>query len=714
MNRNLWKLLIVIGFLASVGLVYFFELHYYFTLESLKEHHETLVSYYDVNTFIFLMVFFLLYVFSVAVSIPGATVLTLAAGSIMGLAVGTIFVSFASTIGATLAFLVARFLFRDFVQEKFAHKLGPINVGIKKEGAFYLFSLRLVPVFPFFLINLLTGLTSLKTSTFFIASQVGMLPGTIVYINAGTQLAQIERVGDILSPGLIGSFLMIAIFPWISRFMLKMIKNRRYLKQFKKPKNFDYNMIVIGGGAAGLVSSYIAAAVKAKVLLVEREKMGGDCLNTGCVPSKAIIRSAKALFDMRNAKRFGHSSERVSSDFKKVMQRVHQVIKKIEPHDSVERYEGMGVDCISGEAFIKSPYEVEVNGKIYTGKNIIIATGAAPVIPQIPGLDQVTPQTSETLWKIESLPKKFVVLGGGPIGCEMAQAFSRLGAEVTLIEKSDRLMQREDSDVSEFVQKNFREEGIEVLTSHKAISFEKDGEIKRVKCNGPDGEKMIEFDEVLLSLGRKARVIGFGLEELDVEINQDGTIAVDEFMRTTRYPNIYACGDVAGPFQFTHTAAYQAWFACVNALFSPLKKFKVDYRVIPWCTFVSPEVARVGLSEDDAKSKGINVDVTIYGIDDLDRAIADGSDQGFVKVLTAKGGDKILGVTIVGDHAGDIIAEYVLAMKYGIGLNKILGTIHIYPTLSEANKFAAGEWKKANAPERILSWLKKYHRWRRA
>ncbi len=713
MNRILVRL-VLIGFIAALAVAYFkFGLSDYLSLQSLKEHNQGLLDSFKSNPVPVVLGFAAIYIVSTALSIPGATVLTLAAGAIFGFWYGTLIVSIASTIGATLAFLGARFLFRDSVEAKFQDRLKKINEGVNKEGAFYLFTLRLIPIVPFFLVNLLMGLTSIRVPVYFIVSMVGMLPGTAVYVNAGTQLSKLESMRGILSPPIILSLVLLGILPLISRRVLEFIKSRKHLGKFKKPKSFDYNVVVIGGGSAGLVSAYIAAAVKAKVALIEKHKMGGDCLNTGCVPSKALIRSSKILNYYKRAEEFGLEPVEAKFNFAKVMDRVQRVVKEIEPHDSVERYSGLGVDCISGAAKIVSPYEVQVGNQVLKTKNIVVATGAGPLVPKIPGLDKVKFLTSDTVWNLRVLPKSLVILGGGPIGCELAQSFSRFGSKVTLIEMSDRLMAREDVDVSAFVHNKFNSEGVEIRVGHRALRIEQDGTAQTLVCEHAGKEVRIGFDEILLALGRKANVTGFGLEELGVEISDRGTIVADEFLRTTNYPNMYVCGDVTGPFQFTHVAAHQAWYAAVNALFSPLKKFKVDYRVIPWCTFTDPEVARVGLNELEAKEKGVQVSVTKYGIDDLDRAIAEGEAHGFVKVLTKPGTDQILGATIVGDHAGDIICEYVSAMKHGIGMNKILGTIHIYPTLAEANKYAAGVWKKANAPKKALEMLQSWHAWRR-
>jgi pyruvate/2-oxoglutarate dehydrogenase complex dihydrolipoamide dehydrogenase (E3) component len=406
--------------------------------------------------------------------------------------------------------------------------------------------------------------------------------------------------------------------------------------------------------------------------------------------------------------------------FRAVIDRVHSVIAAIEPHDSIERYEGLGVEVLRGHARLVDPWTVEIDGPDggrLTTRSIVIATGAAPFMPPLPGLADVGALTSDTLWEAmkdrESAPARMVVLGGGPIGCELAQSFARLGSQVTQVEMLPRVMSREDPEVSELVAESLRADGVQLLTGHAAVRAERDGEVKRLIVKQGDAERAIEFDVLLCAVGRTPRVEGYGIEELGITLAPRKTVQVNEYLQTN-VPNIFAVGDVAGPFQFTHTAAHQAWYAAVNALFGRFKKFKADYSVIPWATFTDPEVARVGLSETEAREKGIAVEVTRYGIDDLDRAIADGTAHGFVKVLTVPGKDKILGVTIVGEHAGDLLAEYVLAMKHGLGLNKILGTIHTYPTLAEANKYAAGEWKRAHAPQGLLRWVEKFHAWERS
>ncbi|MDX8126860.1 FAD-dependent oxidoreductase [Methylomonas sp. OY6] len=709
------RILLLLGIAALVATFFALDLQHYLTLENLKVQQTGIAYYRQVHPLLATALYAALYIAVTALSLPGATILTLAGGAIFGLFWSTLLVSFASSIGATLAFLAARFLLRDWVRAKFGARLKTIEVGLEKDGAYYLFTLRLVPVFPFFLINLAMGLTPMRAWTFYWVSQIGMLAGTVVYVNAGTQLAKIDSLSGILSPALLASFALLGLFPLLTKKILAAWQARKIYAGWHKPKRFDNNLIVIGAGAGGLVSAYIAAAVKAKVTLIEKHKMGGDCLNTGCVPSKALIRSAKLLSHIRRAKEFGIAKAKAEFDFAEVMERVQSVIKAVEPHDSVERYTELGVEVIQGTAKIVSPWAVEVTTadglKTLTSRAIVIAAGARPFVPPIPGLADIDYLTSDTVWNQREKPARLLVLGGGPIGCELTQTFNRLGWQVTQVEMAPRIMAREDVEVSELVQARFIQEGVDVKVNHTAKQFViENGE--KILLAEHDGQTVkIAFDQVLVAIGRAANVQGYGVEELGIALSPRKTLDTNPFQQTN-YPNIYAVGDVAGPYQFTHTAAHQAWYAAVNALFGQFKKFRTDYSVIPWSTFVDPEVARVGLNEQDAQAQGIAYEVSTYGIDDLDRAIADGEAHGFVKVLTVPGKDKILGVTIVGEHAGDLLAEFVLAMKHGLGLNKILGTIHTYPTLAEANKYAAGVWKRNHTPKTLLEWVCRYHAWR--
>ena len=716
MIKRIFLILLILILAASF---FYFDLNQLLTLDGLKGSMAQFNEYKAQSPLLIIGGFFLLYVVVTALSLPGAAILTLAAGALFGLVQGLLVASFASSIGATIAFLASRYLLRDTIKQRFPERLAAIDAGVEKEGGFYLFTLRLVPIFPFFLINLLMGVTSIKTWTYYWVSQIGMLAGTFVFVNAGTQLAQIDSLSGILSFNLIVSFALLGFFPLIAKGVLNMFKKRRVYKNHTKPKRFDRNMIVIGAGAGGLVTSYIAAAVKAKVTLIEAGEMGGDCLNYGCVPSKAIIKSAKIADQIRHGENYGLENTVPQFSFKKVMARVQQVVADIAPHDSVERYTNLGVDVVKGYAKLVDPWTVEIQlndggMQTLTARTIVIATGARPFVPPLPGIEETGYVTSDTLWtkfaELEEAPKKLVVLGGGPIGSELAQSFARLGSNVTQIEMSDRIMGKEDLEVSTFAHQSLTESGVNILTSHQAMRCEmRDGK-KYIIVKHNETEIDIEYDELLCAVGRSARLEGYGLEALGIETNR--TIVTNEYLETL-YPNIFAAGDIVGPYQFTHVAAHQGWYAAVNGLFGNLKKFKVDYRVIPWVTFIDPEVARVGINEQEAIDKGIDYEITRFEFEELDRAITDSAAKGFIKVITPKGKDKILGVTVVSEHAGDLIAEFVLAMKHGLGLNKILGTIHSYPTWAEGNKYAAGEWKRAHAPETVLSWLEKYHTWRR-
>ena len=709
MNRA--KALVFVVAVLAIAAFFATGSHRYFTLENARAHQAEVQSWFRAHPWATAAGFFALYVAVTGLSLPGAAIMTLMAGAVFGLLWGTLIVSFASSAGATLAFLASRFVLKDWVQARFGSKLQPLNAGVAKEGAFYLFALRLVPVFPFFLINLAMGLTPIRTWTFYWVSQLGMLAGTIAFVYAGAKLGEFR-----LSAGLVVAFTILGVFPLLAKRAVETFKARRVYARWQRPAKFDRNLVVIGAGSAGLVSAYIAATVKAKVTLVEKGRMGGDCLNTGCVPSKALIRTARLLSQIRNSSRYGIREASAAFDFAEVMERVQRVIKQIEPHDSIERYTALGVECLQGEAMIKTPWEVEVRSgsetRTLSTRSIIIAAGARPFVPPIPGLDRIEVFTSENVWSLRALPRRLVVLGGGPIGSELAQAFARLGSRVTQVEMLPRILMREDADVSEMVRKQFADEGIEVLVEHRASKVEVAGERKILICEHKGQSIQIEFDALLCAVGRTPNTEGYGLAELGIGLTKAKTIETDEYLRTL-YPNIYACGDVAGPYQFTHTAAHQAWYAAVNALFGSLRKFRADYSVVPWATFTDPEVARVGLNETEAAERGIPFEVTTYGIDDLDRAIADSEARGMVKVLTVPGRDRILGATIVGSHAGELIVEFIAAMKHGIGLNRILGTIHIYPTMAEANKYAAGAWKKAHAPVALLKKVEKLHAWMR-
>ena len=711
------RIILLVVIVAAIALFFALGLQHYLSLDWLKDRQAGLQSLIGRKPLPATLVYVLTYSLVTALSLPGAAVMTLAGGALFGFGWGLVMVSFASSFGASLAFLTSRYLFRDSLRRRYARALARIDAGVARDGAFYLASLRLVPLFPFFVINLVMGLTGMRLRTYYWVSQLAMLPGTAVYVNAGTQLGQVDSLQGILSPGLLLSLVLLGLFPLLAKFGLGLVERRRLYRGFKRPRRFDYNLLVIGAGSAGLVSAYIAAAVKAKVGLIEKDRMGGDCLNTGCVPSKALIRSARAAHQFRRADELGLRAIEPEIPFADVMERIQRVVARVEPHDSVARYTELGVDCIAGSARFASPWELDVatvdgGNQRLSARAIVVATGARPFVPPIAGIDEMAPLTSENLWMLRDRPERLLVLGGGPIGCELSQAFARLGSRVTQVEMAERLLLREDPEVSELLLDQFQREGIDVRLGHRAARFVIEASEKVLYAETRDGTARIPFDAVLVAVGRRANTDGLTLERIGIEPRADGTLPVGRDL-SVRYPNLFACGDVAGPYQFTHTAAHQAWYAAVNGLFGRFRRFRADYSVIPWVIFTSPEVGRVGLSETEAREQDIPVEVTRFDLDELDRAITEDETRGFIKVLTTPGKDRILGATVVGEQAGEILAEFILAMKHGIGLNRILGTIHPYPTWNEAVKYTAGNWKKAHAPVRVLAWLARFHAWRR-
>lgn len=473
-----------------------------------------------------------------------------------------------------------------------------------------------------------------------------------------------------------------------------------------RPRRFDRNLVVIGAGTGGLIAALVAAKAGAKITLVEAADMGGDCLNTGCVPSKALIHAARLAAHAREAAAMGLVAPPGEIDTQAAMRHVRTAIETVAPHDSQARYEGFGVDVRRGRARIVSPWSVDVAGQTLTTRAIVIATGSEPTTPAIPGLDDYL--TSETFWRLERLPRRLLILGGGPIACELAQACARLGVAVTIVQRAPRLLEREDDDVSALVRDRLAREGVRVLTDAAAIRA--DADTLHVRHDG--AEREIGFDRILLATGRRPRTAGLGLEALGIPLAGDGTIDTNAYLQTL-HPSVYACGDVAGPWQFTHAAAHQAWHASINALFGSLHRIRPGRAVMPFVTYTDPEIARAGLNRRQAQARGIAVDVARHDLRDLDRAIVDDARDGFVEFLTPPGNDRILGVTIAAPRAGEMLAEIVLAMQQGIGLKRLFGAIHAYPTYAEANRDAAGAWRTAHAPAWALAASSRYLRWRR-
>lgn len=704
------RLLILLLILAAIAAAYLL-VGPYLSFEWLKAQRTALSAQVAAQPLLFAGAFLLLYAVVTALSIPGAVILTLAGGAIFGLWAGLVLVSLASVTGAVLSFLGSRYLLRDWVERRFGRRIQAVNAGLERDGALYLLALRLNPAIPFFLVNLGLGLTRMGVLRYALISQVGMLPATFVYVNAGTQLARIERLADIASAQVIVSLVLLSLLPLFGKWAASRIRRGRIYRGWQRPRRFDRNMIVIGAGAGGLVSAYIGATLRAKVTLVEGRKTGGDCLNTGCVPSKALIRAARAAHEVRHAGDFGIRVAPPEVDMAAVMARIRAVIRHIAPADSPERFEAMGVDVRLGHARLIDPWTVEIDGRDrLTASHIVLATGADPAVPPIPGLSESGYLTSETLWdaleRRGTLPSRLAIVGGGPIGVEMAQSFARLGCAVTLLEAGARLLPKDDPEASALIEEVLKGEGVAVLTQHKAMRV--DGGLLEA-APGSGAPVTVPFDEILIATGRRARLSGYGLEELGYPVDQP--LEIDDFLQT-RFPHILAVGDVSGRFQLTHAASHQAWHAAVNSLFGQLKRFRVDYSLMPWVTYCDPEVAHVGHTEESARAAGASTEVVRYPLSHLDRAVTEGAANGFVKLLIGPKG-RILGCTIVAHNAGELIAEVSLAMKHKIPVGKLLSQIKAYPTMSEAVRFAASEWRQRHKPERALDWLGRYHRWRR-
>jgi len=707
----------IIVFLLIIAAIFFmadwFDLSKHLTLSQLKHHQlylHSLVQDFPVQS---VVIYFIAYIVMAGLALPGALIFTLAGGALFGLATGVILASFASTLGALASFLVARFFLHDFVQTRYQQRLTVINQKIQQQGATYLLFLRLVPAFPFFMVNLLMALTPISARTYYIVSQIGMLPATFIFVNAGTELAKISSVDDILSIPLLLSLLLLACLPFISKQLAKRVSCWRLYKSWQRPKKFDYHTIVIGGGAAGLVAAYTTQTLQGKVALIEKHQMGGDCLNTGCVPSKSILRTAKFIHDIGQHSNYGVQQAEFKLQFQQVMQRVREKISTIAPKDSIKRYNDMGVDCFQAHAQLLSPWQVEAvskNSKItISAKNIILAGGATPNVPTIPGLENINYYTSDNIWHLDHLPEKLLIIGAGPIGCELGQAFVRLGAKVTIINRNERILTNEDPQAAHALQYALQQDGVKILNNFNPLRI--DDNSKNFSLMGEQHNEIlhIAFSHCLIATGRKPSLLG--CEALDIETNSHGQVITND-KQQTNYPNIYACGDITSPLQYTHSASHQAWYAAFNALFRPFKQFNCQLNHIPRAIYTDPEVASLGISEQQAIQKNIPHEISYFAMDDVDRAITDEATTGFIKVITRRNNDKILGVCIVGEHSSELIAEFVLAKTHNLGLNKILQTVHLYPTRGEINRLVAGQWrqKKFTAYQRKL--LKLFQNWR--
>ncbi len=712
------KLLLAALMVALIAAYFLFDLGRYFSLSYLKESREQFAAFYADNTVLTIVIYMMAYIVVTALSLPGAAIMTLAAGAMFGFIAGVIVVSFASSIGATLACFVSRYLLRDWVNRKFGDRLAALNAGIEKEGAFYLFTLRLIPVFPFWLINLLMGLTGIRLFTFYWVSQIGMLAGTMVYVNAGRELGRLDSLSGILSPGLIISFALLGLFPIAVKKIMGRYRNR-YRKD-DGPRadptvgenntgisanarggrmKYDYHIVIIGAGSAGLVVASGGASMGARVALIEEERMGGDCLNTGCVPSKSFLRSAHLAAQIRESGRFGLSARVERVDASRVMKRVHDVIREIAPHDSVERFTSLGVDVMAGRARLLDRHTVSLGDRTLTGKFIVIATGSRPAVPPIPGLADVPFLTNRNIFDIRRLPKKLIVLGGGPMGLELGQGFRHLGSEVAIIDMAPRLFPNDDAEVAPLMEAVLRGEGIGLELSATIKEVKKSGKGITVIIEKDGATRGINGSHLLVSLGRRPVTADMGLEETDIRLDAKGYIGVNRFLQTS-VENIYACGDVVGPYQFTHMAGYQAGVVLRNIIL-PLYKSAVDYSAVPWTTYTRPEVAHVGHTESGARASGILTDTIKVELRENDRARTEGESEGFLKLVLGKKG-RVIGATMVGNRAGEIIPLASMAIRGGMKSTAFLGQIFSYPTQAEIFKSAS----LASARKSFKPWMK--------
>ena len=476
-----------------------------------------------------------------------------------------------------------------------------------------------------------------------------------------------------------------------------------------------YNVVVIGAGTAGLVTAAGTAGLGGRVGLIERNLMGGDCLNFGCVPSKALISSARLIRRIRESEKWGLDRQEPQFDFEKVFERMRARRAKIAPNDSQERFESLGVDVFHSEARFVSPHEVEVNGQRLRAKNFVIATGSRAVIPKIEGIDSVPYFTNETIFdELEEKPQSMIVLGGGPIGCELTQTFCRLGTHVTMIQRGDQLLPREDRDVAEFLERRLINEGVRIIknANARAVAVTDAGKVALEfldRQSAQMAERTFFADALLVAIGRSPNLQSLDLKSAGVDVNERG-VRVTDYLQTSQR-HIYAVGDVIGPFLFTHMADAQARVVVRNILmpFQFLRQ-KMDYSVVPWCTYSDPEVAHVGLGEKEAQQKNLDYDLFVVPLEDVDRAVVESEDAGFAKILTRKGSGKILGATIIAPHAGDLLHEFVLAMNAKIGLGKISSIIHAYPTFAELARKAGDKFNRTRLTphaKKIFAWLYK-------
>ncbi len=682
--------------------------------------------------------------------IPGSA-LTIGSGLIFGFWKGFAVVTVGANLGALGAFLLARTLFRERAEAlaRGQKTFRAVDSAIAREGFRIVLLLRLSPVFPFTVLNVLLGVTGISAASYVLANLIGMLPGTLMFVYLGTlgeAAAGTQSLGQTVLRivGLAATVVVTVVITRIARRALKAASldgganpgvapeaapvgagaktipgdayDQALLASVKPTAHVNpipqdrYNLVVIGAGTAGLVTAAGGAGLGAKVALIEKHMFGGDCLNVGCVPSKGIIRAGRAAAAVREAGAFGiRLAGEPRIDFAATMERMRRLRAGIAPHDSVKRFSELGIDVYLGEGRFTGPDEIEVGGNKLRFQAAVIATGARATFPRIPGIEEVEPLTNENVFTLTELPRSLILLGAGAIGCEMAQTFRRLGSEVTIVIRGNRIMTREDPDAALIVQRKFEQEGIRVLTGSAIKRAEKRGGKKVIVIERDGSEESVEADQILIGMGRAPNVEGLGLSAAGIAYGTEG-VTVDANMRTTN-PRVFAAGDICSRLKFTHAADAQARIVLRNALF--FGRARATDLVIPWCTYTDPEIAHVGCYEKEARDRGLAVTTFTVPLEDVDRAILDGETEGFGRIHLKSGTDRILGATVVASHAGDMIGELTMAIQNGLGAGKLASVIHPYPTQGEVVRKLGDAYMRTKLTPGVKRIMARILRWRR-
>ncbi|MBA3536096.1 MAG: FAD-dependent oxidoreductase [Tatlockia sp.] len=703
MSKKLRSWLPLILLLGLLILFFSLRLDKYLTFTSLRENRATLISWTKEHFFMAALLYMSCYTLAVAASVPGAVFLTLAGGFLFGVVFGTVFVIVSATLGATALFFAVRTSFGDWLAKSALSWLGRMREGFQQNAFSYLLMLRLVPLFPFWVVNIVPALLGVDAKTFIITTFFGILPGSIVYVMVGNGLSHVFEANQTPNLGII--FDIKVLLPLLALAALSFIPilykrvNPKEQKKNPKTNQIKCDLSIIGAGAGGLSVAAVAAQLGLKVVLLESGKMGGDCLNYGCVPSKSLLAAGKIAYQLRHAAQFGISSKGLEIDFKKVMQQVHAVIKVLAKNDSVERFESLGVQVIKAVARFSGVNTLVAQDRVIEARRIVIATGSSPFKPPIPGLEDTPYLTNETIFNLTEQPKHLIVIGGGPIGCELAQAFSMLGSKITLIEGFN-LLPKDDVDCVAILRAQLKAMGIIIHEQAKVLGVEPHahGGIK-VSINQAGEKLAIRGSHLLIATGRRANVENLDLEKAGIVYSNKG-IEVNSRLQTSNR-RVYALGDVVGPYQFTHMATYQAGIVLRNIAFKI--PAKVDYRAIPWVTYTLPEIAHVGLLAEEAL-KHADIQFTEWSFLENDRAQTEHSLEGKIKIISDKKG-RVLGVTIVGAHAGELILPWVIAIREKRTLRSFTDAVSPYPTLSEISKRVAGEFYKSKLFSNKTRWL---------